>query len=154
MRPQQSTEKIAGIIKLQLIDARKVRIWDIINEKLEECAYHPGTPEKPFTDVKAENIKYEGSYEQIHNNAITGLFTDWKESEESPTRTLSQLAQKRYIAIFTDARHRTWGVGTPEEPLRLTYKLSAEGPNESQGVEFSLNNVSSEGIYSVETSML
>lgn len=154
MRPQQSTEKIAGIIKLQLIDASKVRTWEIVDEKLEAHSYFPGTPEKPFTDVKAENIKYEGEYEQVHNNTITGLFTDWNESEESPERTLSRLAQKRYIAVLTDARHRLWGVGTPEEPLRLTYKLSADGPGESQGVEFALNNISSDGKYSVETSML
>lgn len=148
IKPKRSLEKIAGITKLTVIDASDVIVWEVTAEGLES-EQHFGE----FTEVKADKLKYTEEEDGAVKNTITGFFTDWEGDNITITQQLPWLIQKRYIAILTDARGRQWGVGTKDEPLKLTYELDAEGPAESQGVSFTLSNTSSNGKYKIITSI-
>ena len=145
IRKQQRPDNITGINKVEYLTTEEVESIQPTGPESKEIVAADGTAsaEIKLTGATGESVFTEGTFE----NRVSGVLQDWSNIMGV---SLWQLAHKRFVVVVTDAQGRRWGLGTKEEPLRMTYRrTNGDTPAKTQGTEITFSNKSTEGFWGV-----
>ncbi len=143
IRKQTRPDNITGIIRTEYAPADEVLAATATGESSKTLTMKTGGS---FARIELRRATLTSTYENgAYRNSLKGTLADWTNLMSVPLR---RMAGKKHILRITDAQGRTWGLGTPEEPLRMTYaRTCGEDAASEQGTEIEFSNTSTEGTY-------
>lgn len=144
IRKRSRPDMMTGITKVEYADVADIVSTDPAGPERKTLEAREGA--FAAIELKGATMRsalVDGAFE----NSVKGTLADW---DNVMGVSLWQLSCRRFVLRVTDAQGRVWGLGTKEEPLRMSYgKTNGPDPESAQGTAVEFANSSTEGTYSI-----